>query len=146
MPTITPRWCRRTGWLILCAALAGCAEKPPPPPPAPQPHVFASDLAGAGKRCNVPAPSLADGKETLVTMQLGNDGGWCALTVRQDGKPYAAGLLTQAPEHGTVFIHPVGDGTRIDYTPDHGFTGTDAFSVKLIPGDPVIGAKVTVTP
>ena len=53
-------------------------------------------------------------------MQVGNDGGWCGITVAQDGKPYDAGLLTQAPEHGKVYIHPVGDATRIDYTPDLG--------------------------
>ena len=145
MLTITPHCRRRIGCLVICAALAGCAEKPPPPT-APQARVFASDLVGAAKRCNVPAPSLADGKDTPVTIQTGNDGGWCALVVQQNGKPYAAGLLTQSPAHGTVFIHPVGDDTRIDYTPDHGFTGTDAFEVKLIPGDPVIRATVTVTP
>lgn len=145
MLTITPGRCRSTGWLIFCAALAGCAQKPLPPP-APQAHVFASDLVGAAKNCNVPAPKLTDGKDTLVTMQLGNDGGWCGLAVQQDGKPYAAGLLTQPPEHGTVFVHPVGDTTRIDYTPEHGFAGKDTFTVKLIPGDPIVGTIVAVTP
>jgi hypothetical protein len=41
-------------------------------------------------------------------------------------------------------IHQVGDDTRIDYTPDRGFTGTDSFAVKLIPGNAVIRITVTV--
>lgn len=78
-------------------------------------------------------------------MQVGNDGGWCAIHVQQDGKPYKAGLLTQTAEHGTVFIHPVGDDTRIDYTPAPGYVGRDNFVVQLIPGNPTIRVTVTVT-
>jgi hypothetical protein len=80
-------------------------------------------------------------------MTVGNDGGWCAITVTQPhGEPFDAGLLTQRPLHGKVLIHKVGDATRIDYTPDPNFTGTDSFAVSLIPGDPVIRAAVTVVP
>jgi hypothetical protein len=39
----------------------------------------------------------------------------------------------------------VGDETRIDYTPDRRFAGSDAFTVKLIPGDATIKVAVTVT-
>lgn len=144
MLNITPRHCRGAGWVTLCALLAGCAEKPAPP--APQARVFASDFVGGSKRCTVPAVSPVDGKETPVALSVGNDGGWCAIGVQQNRKAYAAGLLIQSPAHGKVFIHPVGDTTRIDYTPDRGFTGADAFVVKLIPGDAVLRASVTVTP
>ena len=77
-----------------------------------------------------------------------NDGGWCAIPVHQDGpKPFEAGLLTARPAHGTVLIHEVGDDTQIDYTPDHGFAGSDSFAVKLVPqGDATIQVPVTVTP
>jgi hypothetical protein len=33
--------------------------------------------------------------------------------------------------------------TRIDYTPNKGFVGTDAFAVKLIPGDATVRVAVT---
>ena len=60
-------------------------------------------------------------------------------------KPFEAGLLTVRPRHGTVLIHEVGDDTRIDYTPDRGFAGSDTFAVKLIPGNAAIQIAVTVT-
>ena len=44
-----------------------------------------------------------------------------------------------------MLIHEVGDNTRIDYTPDRGFSGTDSFAVKLIPGDAKVIVAVTVT-
>ena len=79
-------------------------------------------------------------------MKVGNDGGWCGLRAQQAGdKPFEAGLLTVRPEHGDVLIHEVGDDTRIDYTPDRGFSGSDAFAVKVIPGDATINVAVAVT-
>jgi hypothetical protein len=80
-------------------------------------------------------------------MKTVNDGGWCGIPVHQDGpKPFGAGLLETRPAHGDVLIHEVGDDTRIDYTPDRGFAGHDAFAVKLIPGDAIIRVTVTVAP
>jgi hypothetical protein len=68
------------------------------------------------------------------------------LRLRQAGtKPFDAGLLISRPSHGSVLIHEVGDDTRIDYTPDRRFAGTDAFEVKLIPGEETIKVAVTVT-
>jgi hypothetical protein len=138
----------RAAWVALAlvvAMLPGCAEKPPAPT---QPHarLFASDLQGAAKTCVVPKLKLDTGKEVLASLQVSNDGGWCGITVAQDDKPYDAGLLTQAPEHGAVYIHPVGDATRIDYTPDLGFSGADSFVVRLLPGSPVLRITVTVAP
>jgi hypothetical protein len=138
---------RRAAWLALAlagAVLQGCAEKPAPAQS--QTRLFASDFQGGAKSCVVPKPRLDAGKEVSATMQVGNDGGWCGITVAQDGKPYAAGLLSQAPDHGNVYIHPVGDDTRIDYTPERGFSGTDTFVVKLLPGNPMLHVAVTVTP
>jgi hypothetical protein len=45
-----------------------------------------------------------------------------------------------------VLIHQVGDTTRIDYTPEPNFTGSDTFAVTLIPGDAVIRTAVKVVP
>ena len=130
-------------WVALVAIgalLDGCAN----PPPAPHNRLFAVDFSGAARSCSAPSPALEPGRTTQVKMQLANDGGWCAITVR--GAPYSAGLLVTPPAHGEVYIHPVGDDMRIDYTPSPGFTGADAFEVKLIPGDPVLQVSVAVTP
>ena len=94
----------------------------------------------------MPRITPVSGQTTNAIMKLANDGGWCGLPVHQDGpKPFDAGLLTARPAHGTVLIHEVGDDTRIDYTPDHGFSGTDSFSVTLVPGNGTIRIAVLVT-
>jgi hypothetical protein len=109
-------------------------------------RVYAADLTGAAKTCEVPKITPASGQSTEATMKLGNDGGWCGLPVHQDGpKPFDAGLLTARPAHGNVLIHEVGDDTRIDYTPDRGFAGNDSFSVKLEPGNSTVRVAVAVT-
>ena len=136
---IGARWCV----LAVPFLLQACAEKPPAPHVAGTP-VFAADMTGGAKQCSASNPVLKDGQTVAATMQLGNDGGWCAIQVARDGKPYAAGLLIARAAHGVVFIHPVGDDTRIDYTPARGFAGPDAFTVKLIPGDPSLHVTVTV--
>jgi hypothetical protein len=108
-------------------------------------RVFAADLTGAAKTCEVPSIKPALGQTIEVAIKLANDGGWCGLPAHQDGpKPFEAGLLTVRPQHGEVLIHEVGDDTRIDYTPDHGFVGSDTFSVKLIPGDATIRVAAAV--
>jgi hypothetical protein len=103
-------------------------------------------MAGGAKICEMPKVAPAAGQEAAVAVKVGNDGGWCGITVSNGGKPYAAGLLASAAAHGKVLIHTVGNDTRIDYTPERGFAGSDAFSVKLIPGDAVIRASVSVGP
>lgn len=130
-------------------ALQACAPRPQAVhTPLP---VYAIDQAGAAQSCKAtpPTPPLAAGKESTATMTLANDGGWCAIAMHQDGPaPYTAGLLTTRPEHGKVFIHSVGDDTRIDYTPEPRFGGNDSFAVQLVPGDAVvrIAAMVSITP
>jgi hypothetical protein len=134
------------GAAALGLGLAGCAEKPRVSQHTSLP-VYAIDLQGGAASCTVSKPTLAPGAEAPVTMTVANDGGWCAVAVSQDGPaPFAAGLLTLRPTHGNLLIHGVGDQTRIDYTPERGFTGSDAFAVRLIPGDAVIRAAVSVTP
>lgn len=134
----------RGGLLATPFLLQACAEKPPPQPVSTTP-VFAVDMQGGAKQCTASRPELKPGRQATATMRVGNDGGWCAIHVALHGKPYAAGLLTQPAQHGTVFIHPVGDDTRIDYTPAPGYVGPDSFVVQLIPGNPSIRVTVTVT-
>ena len=135
-----------TPWIAL-AAVAGLLQACAPDQSvrASKARVFAADLAGGAKVCQVPKVSPTDGQTTEVPMGLGNDGGWCGLALQRGDAPFSAGLLSTRPAHGTVMIHKVGDFTRIDYTPDRGFTGADSFSVKLVPGNAVIRVNVTVT-
>jgi hypothetical protein len=139
---------RHAAWLALFAAgalLQGCSETPAGPK-APKLRVYAADVTGAAKLCQVPSASPAAGKATGAAIKVGNDGGWCGLAVHQDGpKPFDAGLLTERPSHGSVTIHEVGDDTRIDYVPDRSYAGTDSFAVKLLPGNAVLQVAVTVT-
>ena len=53
--------------------------------------------------------------------------------------------MVNRPAHGRIFAHRVGSNTRIDYFPDTGFTGTDSFAVRMIPGNAVIHGAVTVS-
>jgi hypothetical protein len=142
-----PRAKHVLAWMIL--ALAGAVLQACGPnaagPGGPRLRMFAADLAGGAKLCEVPKIAPPDGQTSEVAVKLGNDGGWCGLSVHQEGpKPYQAGLLQARPAHGSVLIHGVGDETRIDYTPDRGFAGSDAFTVKLIPGDATIHVAASV--
>lgn len=123
--------------------LAGCAEQQRSATPTGR--VFAADLAGGAKKCTAPTPDLSAGQTSTVAMNVGNDGGWCGVTVQNRGRPFDTGLLSARPENGKVLVRRVGDITRIDYTPNSRFAGTDSFAVKLIPGDSVVKVNVTVT-
>jgi hypothetical protein len=132
--------------LALAAAclVQGCT---PAPRAASGTRLYHSDLTGGAKTCVVPDVTIVDGKTVQATMTVGNDGGWCGITVAQSGgTPYSAGLLTARPLHGTIYIHTVGDSTRVDYTPDARFTGSDKFTVSMIPGNGSLQVAVTVKP
>jgi hypothetical protein len=135
-----------TALLVTNALLAACSNSGAGPAGS-RLRVFAADVAGSAKVCEVPKVDPTAGRTTDATIKLGNDGGWCGLRLHQDGpKPFAAGLLMTRAAHGGVLIHTVGDDTRIDFTPDRGFSGTDGFAVKLVPGDAVVQVAVTVIP
>ena len=123
--------------------LQACAQQAPSGPPA---RVFAADMSGAAKVCTAPPVTPAAGQTLDAAIKLGNDGGWCAITVNNDGRPFDAGLLTAEPRHGKVLIHTVGNDTRIDYTPAARYAGPDAFAVRLLPGGATIRVAATVTP
>ena len=133
-----------TAFLVTGLLLAGCSRNAEAA--GSKLRVYAADLVGAAKSCDVPKVNPVAGSSSEAPMKVANDGGWCGIPVYQEGpKPYEAGLLTERPNHGNVLIHEVGDETRIDYTPDRGFAGSDAFAVKLIPGNATIRVPVTVT-
>ena len=131
--------------LLAAASLQGCNNGPVAS--VPTTRYYAVDLQGAAKNCTVSSVVAQAGREVPAQMSVGSDGGWCALTIGAGGDiPYGAGLLTTRPEHGEVYIHTVGNTTRIDYTPTRGFVGSDKFSTTLLPGSAVIAFSVTVTP
>jgi hypothetical protein len=128
--------------LALTALLVqGCEQ---PRQAASSTRLYAIDQTGGAKTCNAPQAQPAGGQTTDVAMTVTNDGGWCGLSVSQSGRPYSAGLLTTRPKDGKVYVHVVGDHTRIDYTPDRGFAGNDSFVVKLVPGDASVRVNVAV--
>jgi len=131
--------------LALPAMLAACAKPQNPVLQSTRP-VYAIDLMGGAKLCNVPDnPKLVDAEQTEVAMTVGNDGGWCGVRVSRPGPaPFDAGLLVDRPNHGRVQVHSVGDWTRVDYTPDPGFAGTDSFAVRLLPGSTTLRVNATV--
>jgi hypothetical protein len=133
--------------LATLAGLAACAQ----PQQAQQgARVYYVDTQGQSALCTVPPKvELASGQQTETTMVMKNDGGWCGISVAQPGglvgrKPYDAGLLVGRPEHGRVFVHKVGDVTRVDYIPDAAFGGEDRFTVRFLPGNPALRVAVTV--
>jgi hypothetical protein len=139
---------RHFAWLaiILTGALLQACGPNDKGAAGPKQRVFAADVAGGAKVCEVPKVSPTNDQPTEAAIKMTNDGGWCGLPVhRSELKPFSAGLLSTRPSHGTVVIHQVGDETRIDYTPDRGFAGTDSFVVKLLPGNASVRVTATVS-
>jgi hypothetical protein len=131
-----------TAWLCL-AAIALLAQGCAPSAPAWN-GIFAVDTTGGAKTCSAPSAAPPAGQSVLAQVRMSNDG-WCGINASQSNGPYASYLMITRPGHGRVFAHRVGDHTRIDYTPDRGYAGTDSFAVRMIPGDAVIEGAVTVT-
>ncbi len=131
---------RHLALFLPALTLAGCAT-PAQQAARNRSPVYAADLSGKAASCTAPEEKLVDGKNSTVAMATGG-GGWCGIVVTRDGKPLDAGLLTQRPRNGSVYVHLVGDDTRVDYTPRPGAAGADSFAVKFIPGDETM--QVTV--
>ena len=131
---------------LLCLPLLGlsaCMTQPQVLGRSSRLPTYSTDLAGKAAECTVSAVTLQDGKEATATMTTGG-GGWCGILVRHNDDPFGAGLLTQAARGGSVYVHTVGDDTRVDYTPRAGTSGADSFTVKFIPGDATMRVTVTV--
>jgi len=132
-----------TAWLCLAATALlaqGCAPQAPA-----WNGMFAVDVAGGAKTCVAPAATPPDGKSVVAQVQMSNEGGWCGIIATHNGAAFDSYLLVTRPVHGQVYAHHVGTATRIDYTPDVGFTGADKFAVRMIPGDAIIEGDVTVS-
>lgn len=125
---------------LAASALQACAPQAPAHQPTRQYYV---DQGGVAPTCNASKVELRDGQETAGEMTVGGGPGRCSFTVSRDGNPFGAGLLTLRPEHGKVYVHTVGDDTRVDYTPAPAFGGPDRFAVKFVPGNAVLRVSVT---
>jgi hypothetical protein len=110
---------------------------------APTARIYAVDVQGRSALCDVPrGVTLAAGRATDATMTMDNDGGWCGIATDRAGP----GLVTAKPANGRLHVRKVGAITRVDYIPDRGFTGTDAFAVKLLPDQAELKVAATVQP
>lgn len=124
-------------------ALSGCAKTPPPAP------VVDLQNGGMAKACTPSTVDLA--APAPATVALTNDG-WCGLvTAEKDGQPFKYGLVKTRPEHGHVYIRPVNGQTRVEYTANPGFAGSDRFAVALVPNaagvpDSSLRVDVSVAP
>lgn len=139
----------RWSLLALPVALAACSNKPAEvAAPRQVLPVYAVDLTGGAKLCTTPdIVAVKPGETAEAAITIGNDGGWCAIRVAQEGpKPFDFGLVARAdrPAHGRLNVHAVGDYTRLTYTPDPGYVGPDAFLVELRPGAAKVKVAVTV--
>ncbi|PZW40847.1 hypothetical protein C8P66_12354 [Humitalea rosea] len=125
------------------AALAACST--PPTVRRPSATVYAADVQGGARVCTVPQDLVLTDAPVSTRMVLQNDGGWCGIMVAQPGpRPYRLGLVTTRAQHGRVYVHTVGDATRLSYTPDPGFIGDDAFAIRLMPDSRQVQVAVTV--
>ena len=110
--------------------VAGCAT------PQVQQAGVAEPTDGAASTCTVTPPDLPRGVAATVQMQVANDGGWCAVRIADKaGSPFGYPLMRERAQHGRVAVNKVLSISRIEYTPNAGFTGNDAFAVALIPQD-----------
>lgn len=107
--------------LLAALAVQGCTTKPPV-----QEAVFDPMDEGKAKVCT---PSNVSGGSATIAMS--NDG-WCGVTTADtDGQPFSYGRVRARPANGRITVQRVGPRTRIEYTPNAGFTGADKFSVAL---------------
>ncbi len=112
--------------LAAVLAVSACANTTPP--------VLADNDPrndGIAKTCTPTNPDMTKPGPYTGSIAMTNDG-WCGVfAVEKDGKPFSLGLLRTRPANGRVFIQKVANATRVEYTPNTGFTGTDSFTVAL---------------
>ena len=131
--------------LAAALLLAACAQKQVAAPPGPNLN------EGIASVCKPSNPVLVPGAVSQAEIQMNNDGGWCAIRVTDNGKPFLLGLVRDRPLHGRVVIRTAGDQTFLDYVPAPGYSGPDAFIAVLRPheagqADSIVHVTVVVIP
>ena len=129
------------GMVALPALLLGCQQQA-----GTWDGIYTADKTGGARVCSTQPAAPGDGQNIQVPVQVSNEGGWCGIALQHAGAPFDSYLLVVRPRHGKVFAHRVGNNTRVDYTPDTGYTGADTVTVRLIPGNATVQGAVTVTP
>ncbi len=112
--------------LAVALAVSACANTKPPVLAESDPR---ND--GIAKTCTPTNPDTTKPGPYTASIAMTDDG-WCGVfAVEKDGKPFSLGLVRARPTNGRVFIQKVANSTRVEYTPNTGFTGTDSFTVAL---------------
>ena len=126
---------------LAALAVQGCAVQP-----TAQQIAVDEQLAGQAKTCTASTPDLK--ASPAATIAMTNDG-WCGVYVADGSRAFALGLIGTRATHGRVYTQTIGSRTRVEYTPNAGYTGADAFSVNLRPvgggTEQPIQVAVTVT-
>jgi hypothetical protein len=131
-----------TAWLWLAATgllVMGCASR------GTWDGVYTVDRAGRARVCVAQSAEPPDGQTVAARVQVSDEGGWCGVTATRNGRAFDSYLLVIRPRHGRVLAHRVGAITRIDYTPDPGYVGSDRLAVRMLPGNGVVEEVITVT-
>ena len=124
--------------LLAVLAVQGCAA---PPMTA---AVSPTDPMTDGRSTTCAATPVADGAGAIT---MSNDG-WCSVALSDGGAPFTLGRVTARPANGRIVVQSVGRDTRVEYTPNDRFTGTDRFTVALRPrsaGAADVPVQVAVT-
>ena len=121
-------------------ALQACAPKPS------DTFVAVDELNdGIAKTCSFTPAQPKSGASVEATITMTNDG-WCSFRASETkGNAYLLGLVKQRPAHGELQIRKWGGESRVEYTPNPGYTGTDKFAVALRPNDGSADAAVVLT-
>ena len=106
-------------------ALQGCTNTPAP-------QIAGPDFnEGQAKTCMATPVDFSNAASATAKISMTNDG-WCAVrTTEKDSQPFLLGLMKARPAHGHVVIQKVGSQTRVEYTADNRYVGTDTFAVSL---------------
>jgi Bacterial Ig domain len=127
--------------LTLLAALAvqGCATKP-----ATTAAENLTDPMNDGRATTCNATPVANGAATIT---MSNDG-WCSIALSDGSGPFQYALLKARPANGRIMQNAVGSETRVEYTPNARFSGTDQFTVAFksrTASGPDVPVQVAVT-
>jgi hypothetical protein len=122
-----------------CASQRDVLQAAPPGPVAQQ---CDASIEGQGSVRDV----FTDTRATRLVVS--NEGGWCGTYAQaQDGylpENWISGAVIEPPAHGAVRLRKTENQAHIEYRPDPGYVGPDAFAVQLQPGFSVRPTSVQV--
>ena len=134
---------------LILAAVAVLALQACAPRPTPQTVEVDPLNEGIAKTCTYSPVQPTPGASVEANITMTNDG-WCAFRASEKlGSAYLLGLVKQRPQHGELQIRKWNGESRVEYTANPGYTGSDRFTVALRPqgggADATIVLTATVT-